>query len=48
MILMGQRRSEQCHNPIAGELVDGALILVDCIHQNFETPIHDLMHFFGI
>ena len=48
MILMGHRCAEKGHDPIAGELINGAFILVDFIYQNFETPIHDLVNFFGV
>ena len=48
MVLMGHWRAKKSHNPIAGELVDGALIFVDHIYQDFETAIHDLMYLLRI
>ena len=48
MVLVGQGRTEQGHDPVAGELVDGPLILVDLIHQDPKAPVHDLVHFFGV
>ena len=37
MVFMGHRSTEQGHHPIAGELVDRALIPVDLIHQDLES-----------
>ena len=33
---------------IAGELIDGAFIFVDLLHQDFETTVHYLMDFLRI
>ncbi len=47
MIFMGHRCTEKGHDPVAGELVNGAFKLMDLIHQNFKTVIHDQVNFFG-
>ena len=48
MVLVGYRGAEQGHDPVAGELVDGPFIFVDLIHQDLETPIHNLVDFFRV
>ena len=48
MIFMGDRCPEKRHYAIAGELVNGPFKFVDFIHQDLETPIHDIVDFFGI
>ena len=48
MVLMSYRGTEQGHDSITSELVDRALASVNLIHQNLETTVHDLVHFFGI
>ncbi len=48
MVLMGQGGTEQGHDPIPGELVDGALIPVDLIHQDLEAAVHDLVDFLRV
>ena len=48
MVLMCHRCPEEGHDAITRKLVDGALIPVDLIHEDLETPIHDLMDLFGI
>ena len=48
MVLMGQGCPEQGHDPISGELVDGAFILMNLIHQDPQAAVHDLVDFFGV
>ena len=45
---MGYRGAKQGHNAIAGELIDGSLILVDFIHEDLETTVHNLVDFLGV
>ena len=48
MVLMGQRRTKQSHNAIAGKLVDRSLVFVNFIHQDLEASVHDLVDFFRV
>ena len=48
MILVSHRGTEEGHDPIARELIDCALVLVDLVHQDLEAPIHDLVDFLGV
>ena len=48
MVLMSNRSTKECHDPITRKLVDCPLISVDLIHQDLEATIHDLMDFLGI
>jgi hypothetical protein len=48
IVLIGYGRTEQCHNAVTGELVDGTFMAVNILHQDFETAIHHLVDFFGI
>ncbi len=48
MVLVGQRGAEEGHHPIAGELVDGALVSVDLIHQDLEAAVQDLVDLFRV
>jgi hypothetical protein len=48
MVLVGHGGTEQSHHAIADKLVDGAFVFVDFVHQNFKTPVHDLVDVFGI
>ena len=48
MIFMSDRSAKNCHDTVTGELVDGSLISVDLIHQDFETTVNDFVDFFGI
>ncbi len=41
MILMGDRRTEEGHDPVAHHLVDGALEAMDGLHHQFEDGIED-------
>jgi hypothetical protein len=44
MILMRDRGTEEGHQAVTPELIDGALIPVDLIHENSEAAIHDFVH----
>jgi hypothetical protein len=48
MVLVGDRRAEQRHDAVAGELVDRALEAMDAVRQDREEPIHDAVPFFGV
>ena len=48
VILMGERRAEQRHNPVAHYLVDCALVPVDGLHHPFEHRIENLARLLGI
>ena len=41
VILVGQRRAEQRHDPVAHDLVHGALVAVDRLHHQLEDRIED-------
>src|SRR5437016_1098902 len=41
VILKGDRRPEERHDAIAGELVDRALVAVHSLHEVYEGPVHD-------
>jgi hypothetical protein len=47
VILMGDWRSEQRHDPVAGVLVYGAFETVNPICEQTEEPIHDFVPLFG-
>ena len=42
VILVRDRRAEQRHDPVAGELVDEALEALDPIREDLEEAVHDL------
>jgi hypothetical protein len=48
VILVGERRAEQRHDPVAGRLVDGALIVMDGLHHVFEDGIEEFMRLLGV
>ena len=48
VILMGQRRTEQGHDPVAHHLVDGALVVMHGFHHAFEHGIEDLAGFLRV
>jgi hypothetical protein len=48
MILVGDRRAEQRHDSVAGELIDGALEPMDAFAEDREEAIHDPVPFLGI
>ena len=42
MVLVGDRGAEDGHDPVAGELVDGALEALDRLGEDGEEALHDL------
>jgi hypothetical protein len=48
MVFVGQGRSEEGHDPVAHDLVDGALVAVDSFHRVFEDRIKKLARLLGI
>ena len=42
VVLVGQRRAEQRHDPVAHHLVDGALVAVDGLHHALEHRVEEL------
>ena len=48
VILVGQRRAEERHDPVAHHLVDGALVAVDGLHHPLEDGIEELAGLLGV
>ena len=48
MILVGNRRAEEGHNPIAHNPVHGALITMDCLDHAFEYRVEELLRILGV
>ena len=48
MILMGDRRAEQRHDPVAHDLVDGALVAMHGIHHHADRAIEDAARLFRV
>src|SRR5262249_9098925 len=48
VVLVGDRRAEQGHDPIAHDLVDGALVAMHCLHHPFEHGIEKLPRFLRV
>ena len=48
MVLVGERGAEQRHDPVAHDLVDGALVVVDGFHHPLEHGVEDLARLLGI
>jgi hypothetical protein len=48
MVLVGNGRSKERHDAVAGELVDGALPAVDGIPHELEGAVHDDMELFRV
>jgi hypothetical protein len=48
VVLMGERRAEERHDPVAHHLVDGALVAVDRLHHVFEHGVEELARLFGV
>ena len=48
MVLMGEGRPEEGHDPVAHDLVDGALVAVDGLHHPFEDGIEELPRVLGV
>jgi hypothetical protein len=45
---MGQRRAEERHDPVAHDLVDGALVAMDRLHHVLKDGVQDLACLFGV
>jgi len=48
VVLMGQRRAEERHDPVAHHLVHRALVAVDGLHHQREDGIENLARLLGI
>jgi len=48
MILMGNRRTEEGHNPIAHNSVHGALVAVDRLNHALEYRVEELLRVLGV
>ena len=48
VILVGERRAEEGHDPVAHHLVHGALVAVDGLHHAFEHGVEELARLLGI
>ncbi len=48
VVLVGQRRAEERHDPVAHHLVHRALVAVDGLHHPFEHRIEDLTRLLGV
>ena len=48
MILVGERRAEERHDPVAHHLVDGALVAVDRLHHPLEHGVEELPRLLGV
>jgi hypothetical protein len=48
VVLVGERRAEEGHDPIAHHLVHGALVAVDRVHHQREEGIENLARLLGI
>ena len=48
MVLVGQRRAEERHDPVAHDLVDGALVAVDGLHHPLEDRVEELPRLLGV
>jgi hypothetical protein len=48
VILVGKRRPEQRHDPVAHDLVDGALVPVDRLHHPLEDRVEELPRVLGV
>jgi hypothetical protein len=48
VILVGQRRTEQGHDPVAHHLVDGALVVMDGLHHPLQHGVEQLARLLGV
>ena len=48
VILVGDGRAEERHDPVAHHLIDRALVAMDRLHHSFEHRVEDLSCFLGI
>ena len=46
VVFVGNRRAKQGHQPVAGQLIDHALVFVDIIDQHADELLHQLVEFF--
>ena len=48
VVLVGERRAEERHDPVAHHLVDRALVAVDRLHHALEHRVEELARLLGI
>jgi hypothetical protein len=48
MVLVGERRAEQRHDPVAHDLVDGALVAMHSFHHPLEDGVEEFPRLLGI
>ena len=48
MVLVGDRRAEERHDPVAHHLVDGALVVMDGLHHPLEDGVEELPRLLGV
>ena len=48
MVLVGERRAEEGHDPVAHDLVDRALVAVDGLHHPLEDGVEELARLLGV
>ena len=48
MVLVGEGRAEERHDPVAHDLVDRALVAVDGLHHPFQDGIEELPRLLGV
>ena len=48
VVLVGERRAEERHDPVAHHLVDGALVAVDGLHHPLEDGVEELARLLGV
>ena len=48
VVLVGERRAEERHDPVAHDLVHGALVAVDGLHHPLEDGVEELARLLGV
>ena len=48
MILVSERRSEECHDPVPHHLVHRALVFVNRLHHQLEDGVEDCSGLLGV
>ena len=48
VILLGQRRAEEGHDPVAHHLIDGAIVAMDRIHHPLQHRVENPARVFGV
>lgn len=48
MVLVGQWGAEEGHDAVPGELIYGAFVAVDFVHEYLEAAFHDLVDFLRV